>query len=262
MKKYLLLLLIGMMVPVNLGFTQQETLTERLNRIKEEAAGPKAPAPPELPRFDLDFRGGTPKQMVQAIEKATGKPLNAIIPDEDADLQLPPLSVKNVTVPRLFHALELSSEKTETLVTGTYSGAYGGTGTSSTYQNMRTRYGFKTDGDPTENSIWYFYYDKLPKPPQSAEKSSPPACKFYQLSGYLEAGYKVEDITTAIETGWKMLGETNPPKISYHKDTRLLIAVGDESKLGLIQDVLNHLVLEKPKAKTADTQNSDKPKDK
>jgi len=48
----------------------------------------------------------------------------------------------------------------------------------------------------------------------------------------------VDDITTAIETGWKMLGETSPPTISFHKDTKLLIAVGEPSKLETIDAVL------------------------
>jgi hypothetical protein len=80
---------------------------------------------------------------------------------------------------------------------------------------------------------------------------SPPPniCRFYQLSPYLDEGYKVEDITTAIETGWKMLGETNLPKLSYHKDTKLLIAVGEPNQLALIDDALRQL--KKPESKSA-----------
>ena len=51
----------------------------------------------------------------------------------------------------------------------------------------------------------------------------------------------MDDITTAIETGWKMLGETSPPTISFHKDTKLLIAVGEPSKLETIDAVLKAL---------------------
>ena len=38
-----------------------------------------------------------------------------------------------------------------------------------------------------------------------------------------------------------MMGETNPPAISYHKDTKLLIAVGEADKLQLIEQVLQQL---------------------
>lgn len=75
----------------------------------------------------------------------------------------------------------------------------------------------------------------------------PKTCRFYNLAPYLET-YKVEDVTTAIQTGWKMLGEVSPPVISYHKDTKLLIAVGEQGKLILIDEVLRQLSNPVPKS--------------
>jgi hypothetical protein len=98
-------------------------------------------------------------------------------------------------------------------------------------------YGFETRGTATDDSIWYFVYDRHRLPPGG---ESLEAYRFYQLTPYLET-YKVEDIMTAIQTGYKMLGEKSPPTISFHKDTRLLIAVGDADKLQLIDDVLKEL---------------------
>ena len=74
-------------------------------------------------------------------------------------------------------------------------------------------------------------------PPQQSSK----VCRFYSLAPYLDRGLSVDDITTAIETGWKMLGETSHPTISFHKDTKLLIAVGEPSKLETIDAVLKAL---------------------
>ena len=170
-----------------------------------------------LPRFDLDFPGGTPGDLVKAIEKATQKPLNAIIPEHDcANLILPGISVKNVTVQQVFEAITSASKDTRRYVTDT-----GGYGRGVPWSVMTLTYGFRTEGSPNENSIWYFYRDKLP------DSASPTVCKFYLLSPYLDAGFKVEDITTAIQTAWKMLGITSPPDLKYHKDTKLLIAVGE-----------------------------------
>src|SRR5438876_8556041 len=59
-----------------------------------------------LAKFDLDFAGGTPRQLVEAIEKASGRPLNAVILDDDAHFQLPPLKMRSVAVPELFAALQ------------------------------------------------------------------------------------------------------------------------------------------------------------
>src|SRR5207247_7598239 len=131
---------------------------------------------------------GTPRQLVEAIEKASGKPLNAVIPDEDAGLRLPALKMRAVNVWELFQALSVSSRRTIQTTRGVAS----------------VEYGFSTVGNLSENSIWYFYQHK---PDPFEEKK---ACRFYQLDPYLDT-FKVEDITTAIQTGWKMLGETNPP---------------------------------------------------
>ena len=51
----------------------------------------------------------------------------------------------------------------------------------------------------------------------------------------------MDDITTAIQTGWKMLGDKDTPTISFHKDTKLLIAVGEPGKLETIDAVLRAL---------------------
>ena len=66
-------------------------------------------------------------------------------------------------------------------------------------------------------------------------------CRFYQLAPYLDSGLTVNDITTAIETGWKMQGYTTTPEISYHKETKLLIAVGEPDKLAIIDAALKAL---------------------
>jgi hypothetical protein len=195
-----------------------------------------------LPKFDLDFAGGTPKDLVKAIEKATNKPLNAIIPDDCSDLKISPITVKNVNAAQLFEVLIQASKKTERfIVLDPRDRSIGGNG-SDVFSDDST-YGFRTEGLPSENSIWYFYWDRGDRAVARApwQVLSSTVCKFYQLEPYLEAGYTVEDITTAVKTGWKMLGVTKPPEITYHKDTKVLIAVGEEDKVNLIGDVLKQL---------------------
>jgi len=218
--------------------------------------GPRDPysasqSAPQLTHFDLDFPGGSPSSLVKAIEKASGKPLNAIIPPEDEILAIPPLKMKSVTVPELFKALTSASHKTVIVVTGTYFGGLGGGG-SPTYTQQQIDYGFSTDGPVRDESIWYFYSNTPQQPPRQEHKPDR-ICRFFQLGGILET-YKIEDVTTAIETGWKMLGaghDFTPPEISFHKDTKLLIAVGDPEKLHLIDTVLEQLSVGKTLAEKA-----------
>lgn len=204
-------------------------------------------SPPPQPvdtntRFDLDFPGGTPAQLVKAIEKdlqqtnKSTRHLNVYIDEEYQDFRLPPLKMHNVTVPQLFQALSQIGKKQKSVVTRYVPDQYG---KHAEYTSFSTSFGFRTHEDrPTENSIWHFYQDGVPDKPLFQEL--PPQVRYWNLSGYLE-NLKVEDITTAIETGWKMQGANPVPKLSFHKDTKLLIAVGEELQLAAVNQVLQSL---------------------
>jgi hypothetical protein len=195
---------------------------------------PSAAEQPKLATFNLDFSGGTPADLIKAIEAVTGKSMNVIIPADDADTQLPPLKMNSVDLPHLFDALGVASRKTVAVKTsmGFGSGSY-------SYTQTQTSYGFATSDNPiTDNSIWYFHTEKPILPPIISNEE---VCKFYQLQPYLNHGFTVDDITTAIQTGWKMAGITSPPELNYHKETNLLIACGKVDDLDNIQKVLDSL---------------------
>lgn len=200
---------------------------------------PSAPGEPAsapgLSKFNLEFPGGTPKQLLAAIEKASGHPVNAIIPEDTAETSLPPLKLTGIDVPQLFQALMNASRKQEVVVTSP-PGSYG----NPSYQYVSTGYGFRqaSEGRPTGETIWYFYVDRPAIPPYSPLLK---ICRVYSLAPHLDHGLKVGDITEAIETAYKMLGETSPPKVNYQRETKLLIAVGEPNKLDTIEAVLRAL---------------------
>ncbi|MGC3958668.1 MAG: hypothetical protein QM813_12240 [Verrucomicrobiota bacterium] len=189
--------------------------------------------PPKLTRFNLDFPGGDPAALVAAIEKAMGRPLNVVIPDEYAADNIPALRMTLVTVPDLFRAMELACIRTIPYRNAGFGG----------YQQLQTTISFQTSGAATDDSIWYFRGRQQPPDLSFLETKPAPvkASRFYALTPYLEQGLKVEDITTAVQTAWKMLGEKQTPDISFHKETKLLIAVGEPGKLDTIDAVLNAL---------------------
>ena len=204
-------------------------------------AQPTTPPPPprqEDRKFDLDFLGGPPEKLVIAVEKATGEPLNAIIPEQDKDVILPALKMRQVTVADLFTAMEQSSRRTESQVTGTYFFADPNGGPRSQYQMVETSYGFRRIG-----SVWVFSSKRAVPPPDQVMVKT----RFYQLQRYLEQN-SIEDITTAIQTAWKMMAanKSAPNKnatteLKFHKETGLLIAVGDVAQVQVIDDVLTAL---------------------
>jgi hypothetical protein len=140
--------------------------------------------------------------------------------------------MNDVVAPQLFTALEASSRKTVSIVDQRFPGGYA----------VNTSYGFKTaDGPLSDTSIWSFYVANPTVPPVVPAQK---ICQFFTLSDYLNRGFTVDDITTAIQTGWKLAGETALPELNYHKETKLLIAYGEPSKLQTIRQVLEALPTE------------------
>jgi len=164
-----------------------------------------------LTRFDLDFRGGTPEELVAAIQKCMGKPVNALVPDEFVKTKLPALKLKNVNVAELFQALESASAKHEIVAVNAYS--FGEAAITKVIRVFRAITGLKRLQTASDDTIWYFYVDKrigLVHRRARFAASIP-------WASYLDRGMTVDDITTAVETGAKMLGETSGPSISFHK---------------------------------------------
>src|SRR5688572_13632100 len=102
------------------GAWAQESATKRQNSSN---SGPAA----ELPKFDLNFEGGGPQQLVDKIREALVSraredprvdPLNVIIPEEHKNVILPPMRMRAVDAKQLFEALELANMKTVQFVTG------------------------------------------------------------------------------------------------------------------------------------------------
>lgn len=190
-------------------------------------AQPSAPLPPsalnsaasKLTKFSLDFPGGTPGELVIAIQKAMGRPLNVVIPVEHAGWRLPPLKMSGINVMQLFSALEVAGPRRQIVGRQQIDSSY----------SFRTNQALALDDD----SVWSFYVNTQPLPPK--------VVRFYLLTPYLEAGLTVDDITTAIQTSWRMLEDKDSPTLSFHKETKMLIAVGDYSGLETIDLALKTL---------------------
>lgn len=190
---------------------------------------------PSQTQFSLDFPGGTPGQLIKAIEKAMGKPLNVIINKDDENLELPSLKMNDIYLPQLFDALEAASQKT-VMVNSNPGGSPGRVGFGGySYSQSTSSYGFKSVDKNNDSSVWYFRVEKPSLPPVV---STGRVCQYYSLAPYLNRGFTVDDITTAIQTGWKMAGEEHLPELNYHKETKLLIAFGEPRQLQTITEVL------------------------
>lgn len=229
-----LIIALAFLSPVQTWADEQKR-TEADAKTEQERL--ELPPPPKIDtekRFNIDFPGGTPQQFVTAVEKASGKQLNVFIDNEHKDFQMPPLKMRNVAVSQLFQGLLRISRKTENRIAGYEQGR-------PRYATYNTSYGFmSSDNKPTENSIWYFHREAPVDIPPYEDPKPKPGVRFWNLGHFLDT-FKVEDITTAVETGWKMQGTTPTPKLSFHKDTKLLIAVGYHDELEMVDQVLRQL---------------------
>ncbi|HMO66081.1 MAG TPA: hypothetical protein PKE47_12805, partial [Verrucomicrobiota bacterium] len=183
------------------------------------------PATADNPVFDLDFGGGRPAALVREIGEASGHPVNVIIPAELAETPLPPLNLRSVTVPALFSALQAAGP-----------------------------YGFVTQGPPSHDAVWVFYQRTPPggfltmQPPPAPAVPPPPEpprlreeVRVLNLRPSLNAGLSVEDITTAVRVACEMLPDGGQPKLTFHKETSLLITRGRPDQLQLVERVLSQL---------------------
>jgi hypothetical protein len=131
------------------------------------------PSPDWVP-IDLDFPGGTPLELVKAIEKSLGTNVNVIIAAEHANYRIPPFRVNQVSVTALFSSLRRVSDKyVQVRVPGTP-----GVSTTQTYHH-NVGYGFTTDNSSTPGGrfLWRFQVTEAPPEPEA-----PKSCKFFQLA--------------------------------------------------------------------------------
>ena len=213
-------LLLLLSVPMLLSICPAQETVE-LQKPKSTAATIQSPSPaPETKptKFNLDFPGGTPAELVSAIQRASGRPLNGVIPIDLANTPLPPLKMEEVDVGHLFTALTNASTRQMLRGDGMWENAH---------------MGFETQGKAGEESVWYFF--------SRTPLELPTLCRFYSLSTYIDEGLTVDDITTAIQTGWKLMKTAKEGTMSFHKETKLLIVVGNGPQLAMVEDALKAL---------------------
>ena len=174
---------------------------------------------PAPSRFDLDFKGGSIRALIDAIGTARGKPLNVYLPKESESIAIAPFRVTGVTVKEILNAVSNSS----------------GDSASGNVRSHLLHFSFLSSAEDSDSAIWSIKISDGYVEPEAT-------CRVYSLAPYLESGLSVDDITTAVRTSWKMLNYTpSTVNLSYHRETKLLIAVAPEQELQAIEQVLSAL---------------------
>lgn len=163
--------------------------------------------------FDLSFSGGTPQKLIGEMEKASGLKVNVLIPPELADAKIPAMELRSVNVQGVFESLNLLWRNSMQWI-------------------RPTRPGWVPGAPGSEpGNVWV-----LSRPADSRKTQA-----FYV--GHLLKKFKIDDITTAVQTTWQLGGKDTKAELKYHQDTQLLIALGHPEQLSTAAEVLAQLKL-------------------
>ena len=176
-------------------------------------------------RFDFSFPGGTSKEFANAINDAARKsikepePVNVIIPPELNDVRIPPMELRSVDARSIFLSLNLIARQGANALEWIPVGVRGGA------------------------DVW------VPNRTSDNRKTQ----TFYV--GNLLQKFKIEDITTAVQTTWDLGakdGGPAKPELKYHRDTQLLIVRAYPAQLEAMEEVVTQLRLAVEPAGTRD----------
>jgi hypothetical protein len=198
---------------------------------------------PKLSRFDLNFPGGTPHEFVTALDQALGKQVNVIIVESAAKVRLPPVRVRNATLVDVFMAIAAATQREVSVPVSTARGSGGPQTQSFQTRTVQSQFLPVASNNPfSDDTVWSFVSNE-PETLERNELARKPVreLRHFQLRDYLTDKQTVEDITTAIRTGWQMLGVDEPPELKFHPETGILIAAGEQGLLEQIPMVLQQL---------------------
>src|SRR3954469_3927231 len=143
-------------------------------------------------RMKLDFMGGSPQKLISDMTEALGgtRP-NVIIHPEAAKIEIPPFSLRDVTLNQVFTALNMLGEP----------------GQSPIWMPVNTQDGeLWTLMPPRRQNNGIDPQPGMPVGNQPATRTptSSRNCRVYNLTPVLD-DYTVEDVTTAIKGAWELM---------------------------------------------------------
>ena len=206
---------------------------------------------PREATINLRFPGGNPGELIAELNLAYSQQIgdgapNILVGPQVREMEIPPFELNNVTLADIFEALnnlagpgdpkwELSGSKTPIWVLNSKQVAI---------EPIDPLTGQPIPGGARNPSpqvirnkgVGFDWMIGQPLGQQEPHRIT----SVYPVGKYLE-DYRIEDLTTAIQTAWEMMPGATPADLKYHKDTRLLIAVGSAEQQDLIRQILESL---------------------
>jgi hypothetical protein len=182
------------------------------------AKATNAPQRPEWMRMNIDFAGGSPAELLAAIKKVSNQTPNVLIHPDAATVTIPAFKLRDVSSAQIFIALNALSEPP--------------------FTNGYWKAAPLPDGEIWTLTRPHAYGPKID--PTTGFPVASKNCKILNLTLVL-GDYSVDDVTTAMKGAWELLNSGETPVVKFHKDTKLLMIVGDDRQLNVANEVLREL---------------------
>lgn len=210
------------------------------NRLPPQVA--QTPGADPGPIVTVSFPGGTVKDYVKAVQAAAAETsVNVLVPAEAAEVPLPPISLKGVTVKTALEALAYAYP----------------TGIGVEHSFAVRSFGESSDS-ATAFAILYSRSRQpqttLPAGPQFAPHYGPHApaqIQVFSLTEFIDppalaraedAAMPVEVLLTAVEAALALGGDEAPEaEVRFHKESGILIVRGTSQQIDLVRSLLGEL---------------------
>ena len=194
---------------------------------------------PSMPVIDVDFKGGTVAQFVQAVQQAAMQasktPVNIMVPAEAQQVELPPIQFRRVSAETALQSLQY---------------AFGDRN-----QHTFAARNMTSSGDESLTFAIQYVVGRTPGVPQSAFPMQPTMSQAYSLRDLITAPPNASQsdaslrmsadtvlgalkLAAELESGDKRV---EPTQLLFHPDTQLVIARGTQDQLRLIENVIGQL---------------------
>lgn len=224
MKRFYQLLFTGMLAATT--FAQPSAQPPVLVPSRSFPVPESKPAPV---RFDIDFKGGGPNDLLGAIFESSGVRPNVVVHPECRDTRIPAFKLHDVTAGQVFTALNMIADPEPD---GYWRSVTQDGGEIWTLVKPPAK---QNPGYVTPAGSFQQHLNDLVR-----NRKVDRTVKVFNLSQVL-GDYTIDDVTTAIQGAWDLVNSESKPQLKFHKDTKLLIVMGDAEQLNVVMDLIREL---------------------
>lgn len=192
-----------------------------------------APAPEGRigPVVSVHFPGGTLEEYIGALQQAAGdKPMNVVVPASAKKVELPAITLRNVSVFTALSAVRSAFE-----------------------ENSEHRFDVRPVGDPMDltYAVEYLRVERSAPATRGGQAAATRILEVYSIRDLIEppasaggepqAKVEFESILSAVDAAMGMFDEKDPPKLLFHKETGLLLVSGTPYQTEVVGNLIRRI---------------------